>query len=410
MERRLAAILVADVVGYARLIEADEAGTLAALKARRRSVLEPLLAKYRGHLVKLMGDGALVEFASAVNAVQCAIELQEEMDKANSGLAPDKAIVLRIGINLGDVVVEGSDLYGDGVNIAARLEAMAEPGGICISGSIHEQVKGKMKLAFEDMGRQSVKNIGEPVQVFRLGQSLGFKHSSPSREPLPLPEKPSVAVLPFANMSDDPAQDYFADGVVEEITSALSRVRSLFVIARNSAFVYKARPASAQQIGRELGVRYLIEGSVRKAGERVRITAQLIDAATQNHLWADRYEGALSDIFDLQDRFTESVVGAIQPSILAAEIERARRKRPESLVAHDYVLRAFPMVWSFSEHQNDSAMALLDRAISIEPTYALALSLSAWCHAQRAVYNWTDRLGEAREAALHLAAARCSHQ
>jgi adenylate cyclase len=266
VERRLAAILVADVVGYARMIEADEAGTLAALKARRRAVLDPLLAKHRGRLVKLMGDGALVEFASAVNAVLCAIELQEEMDKANSGLAQDKAIVLRIGVNLGDVVVEGSDLYGDGVNIAARLEAMAEPGGICLSGSIHDQVKGKMAMAFQDLGHQVVKNIAEPVQVFRLSPSVGFKHSSQGHESLPLPAKPSIAVLPFANMSDDPAQDYFADGVVEEITAALSRVRSLFVIARNSAFVYRARPATPQQIGRELGVRYLIEGSVRKAG------------------------------------------------------------------------------------------------------------------------------------------------
>ncbi len=399
-QRRLAAILAADVVGYSRMMELDEAGTLALLKSRRRTVLEPVVAEHQGRVFKSTGDGVLVEFGSAVSAVQCAVDLQQKMHAANLERPDENQIVLRIGVNLGDVMVERSDLFGDGVNIAARLEGLAEPGGILISGTAYDQVRNKVKVRLENLGLQTVKNITEPVRTYRV--QLGAATAS-ARPALALPDKPSIAVLPFLNMSGDPEQEYFADGIVEEITAALSRVRSLFVIARNSTSDYKLRSATAQQIGRELGVHYLIEGSVRAAGSRVRIMAQLIEAGTGNQIWANRYEGVRSDIFDLQDRITESVVGAIQPSILTTEIERARRERPQSLAAYDYVLRAFPLVWSLNKARNEMARALLDSAISIEPTYPLALSLSAWCHAQCAVYNWTDAPDEARDKALTLA-------
>jgi adenylate cyclase len=399
-QRRLAAILAADVVGYSRMMEQDEAGTLAALKSRLTDVIQPLVAEHQGSVFKSTGDGLLIEFGSAVNAVECAVELQRKMASANQGFTGESAIVMRIGVNLGDVMVDGSDLFGDGINIAARLEGLAEPGGILVSGTAYDHVRNKVKVGFEDLGAQAVKNIAEPVRTYRVQLGAVTARIHPT---LALPDKPSIAVLPFQNMSGDPEQEYFADGIVEEITAALSRVRSLFVIARNSTSVYKSRSATVQQIGRELGVHYLIEGSVRMAADRVRIVAQLIEAGTGNQLWASRYEGARSDIFDLQDRITESVVGAIQPSILTTEIERSRRKRPQSLVAYDYVLRAFPLVWSFNKAKNEAARAMLDRAISIDPTYPLALSLSAWCHAQCAVYNWTDAPALARDEALRLA-------
>jgi adenylate cyclase len=396
--RKLAAILAADVVGYSRLMERDEPGTLADLKLRWTSVLKPLVAGYRGRVVKVMGDGVLVEFASAVDAVACATRLQAGMAAANAGLAEDRRIDLRVGLNLGDVIVEGGDLYGEGVNIAARLQEAAEPGGICLSAKVHDEVRGKLDIALEDLGERALKNIAAPIRIFRIAGE-----GRPTPPALPLPDKPSVAVLPFANLSGDPEQEHVADGVVEELTAALSRVRSLFVIAGASTFLYKTRPATPPQIGRELGVKYLIEGSVRTAGDRLRITARLIDAATGSPLWADRYEGGRVDIFDLQDRIAERVVGAIQPSILSAEIERSRRKRPTSLAAYDLVLRAFPLAWSLEKGGAEEALALLDRALSIEPDYPMALSLAAWCHAQGADKHWTDAPGEARERALALA-------
>ncbi|CAN5402698.1 adenylate/guanylate cyclase domain-containing protein [soil metagenome] len=397
--RRLAAIAVADVVGYSRLMEADEAGTLTVLKERRTAILEPVVRAHAGRLVKVMGDGVLIEFASAVNAVTGALELQRKMAAANELLPASHRIVLRIGINLGDVIGEGSDIYGDGVNIAARLESLAQPGGICVSAKVHDEVRGKTEAAFEDMGEIALKNIASPVRCYGFPPAGGAM----TRPALALPNRPSIAVLAFANMSGDPEQEYFADGMVEEIITALSRMKWLFVIARNSSFTYKGRSVDVKQVGRELGVRYVLEGSVRKAGDKVRITGQLIDTATGNHIWANRYDGGLSDIFDLQDRIAESVAGAIQPSILSAEIERSVRKRPESLVAYDYVLRAFPLVWSLQKVHNEEAQTLLDRALLIEPAYPLALSLSAWCHAQRAVYNWTDSPAEAREEAIRRA-------
>jgi TolB-like protein len=396
VERKLAAILAADVVGYSRLIEQDEAGTLAALWDRRRSILNPLVALHKGRIVKVMGDGVLVEFASAVNAVQCAVELQQKMAEANIGLDQERAIVLRVGVNLGDVAVENGDLYGEGVNIAARLEAIASPGSTCISGTVYDQVKGKLNLEFEDFGRQQLKNITEPVRVLVVRQD----RSSPVEKPaLALPEKPSIAVLPFQNMSGDVDQEYFADGIVEEIITALSRFRHLFVIARNSSFIYKGRAVDVKQIGRELGVRYVLEGSVRKAGTRVRIAGQLVDATTGAHLWAERFEGALEYIFDLQDQVTVSVVGAIAPKLEQAEIERSKRKPTDSLDAYDYYLRGIACVHRWSREGSTEALRLFNKAIELDSDFAAAYGMAARCYSQRKVSGWmTDRQNEAAEA------------
>ena len=300
--RRLAAILAADVAGYSRLMGADEEGTLERLKALRRELLDPKIAEHHGRIVKTTGDGMLVEFASVVDAVRCAVEVQQAMPERNTGVAADNRIELRIGINLGDVIVEGDDLYGDGVNIAARIEALADAGGVFVSNTVHDHVRDRLPFVFEDLGEQQVKNIARPVRVYRVRDS-GSAATSPATPALPLPDKPSIAVLPFANMSGDPEQEYFADGMVEEIITALSRIRWLFVIARNSSFTYKGQAVDVKQVGRELGVRYVLEGSVRKAGGRVRITAQLIDAATGAHLWADRFDGSLEDVFELRTRW-----------------------------------------------------------------------------------------------------------
>jgi adenylate cyclase len=402
--RRLAAILAGDVAGYSRLMGADEEGTLERLKALRAELVDPKIAEHHGRIVKTTGDGLLVEFASVVDAIRCATEWQAKMTERAQ--PAESRIDFRIGVNLGDIIIDEGDIFGDGVNIAARLEAMAEPGGICVSGAAHDQVRDKLDLAFEDIGDQQVKNIARPVHVYRIPLQAGAKATkpgAPAPTTLALPDKPSIAVLPFDNMSGDPAQEYFADGVVEEITAALCRVRDFFVIARNSAFSYKGKAVPVQQVSRELGVRYLIEGSVRKAGNRVRVTAQLIDATSGNHLWADKYEGAVADIFDLQDHITEAVVGAIQPSVRSAEIERSRRKRPQNLDAYDLVLRAYPSVWSLERAANAEALMLLRQAIAIELDYPLALSLAAWCHAQQVVYNWAEEPAKARAEALRLA-------
>ena len=306
-KRRLAAILAADVVGYSRLMEHDEAGTLTALKARRREVLAPLVAQHHGRLVKVMGDGVLVEFASAVDAVECAVEVQKRFAETNRSLPEACRIVLRIGINLGDVIVEGSDLYGDGVNVAARLENLAEPGSICVSGSVYDQVKRKLASGFDDLGAQAIKNIAEPVHVYRVRE----ERDEPEQKPLPLPDRPSIAVLPFDNLSGQPEETYFSDGITEDIITGLARFRSLFVIARNSSFAFRGKPIDIAEIGRKLGVSYLLEGSVRRAGDRVRITAQLIEAATGAHLWAERYDRSLDDIFAVQDEVAQMIVAAL---------------------------------------------------------------------------------------------------
>jgi len=391
-QRRLTTILAADVVGYSRLMEQDEAGTMSRLRARRHDVLMPLVAQGGGRVFKFMGDGVLIEFASVVNAVQCAVDLQKAMQAQNAGTPTHHHVLLRIGINLGDVIVEGSDLYGDGVNLAARLESIADPGGICVSGDVYRHVRSKLQLDFQDLGEQKVKNIAEPVHAYRVQaddaasgatEAPGVERSAPARL-----MKTSIAVLPFTNMSGDPEQEYFADGIVEDIITDLSRFSQLFVIARNSSFTYKGRPVDVRQAARELGVRYVLEGSVRKAGTRVRITGQLIDAATGAHLWADRFDGGLEDVFDLQDKITESVVGAIEPTLRKVEIERVRRRPVENLDAYDLYLRALPHVYAFRPDENLAALELLRRAIDLDPAYAAALAFAAWCHEQRLVRGW----------------------
>ena len=386
--RRLAAILAADVAGYSRLMGADEEGTLAALKAIRRELGDPKVKEHRGRIVKTTGDGLLIEFASVVDAVRCAVEVQRGMAERNAEVPEARRIEFRIGINLGDIIRDGRDIFGDGVNIAARLEALSEPGGICVSGIVHDQVRDKLDVAFEDMGERQVKNISRPVHVWR--RRLGAKPVIPASTPLPLPDKPSIAVLPFANMSGDPEQEYFADGMVEEIITALSRIRWLFVIARNSSFTYKGQAVDVKQVGRELGVRYVLEGSVRKAGDRVRITGQLIDAATGVHLWADRFDGSLKDVFELQDRVASSVAGVIEPTLQAAEIRRAAERPTSDPTTYDLYLRALPLWSTYEKDRIIRALDLLGQAIERAPHYGPALALAAQCYNVLAVSGWTD--------------------
>ena len=396
VERRLAAILAADVAGYSRLMGADEEGTLARLTAHRRELFDPAIAKHRGRIVKTTGDGLLAEFASVVDAVRCAAEVQAGMAERNGTSTP--RIDFRIGINVGDIVMQDDDIFGDGVNIAARLEGIAEPGGICVSARVHEFAGGSVDLAFEDMGEQDLKNIAHPIRTYRVrvkpAASAGTAIPQTPKGNPPLPEKPSIAVLPFQNMSGDIEQDYFADGVVEDITTGLSRIRWLFVIARNSGVVYKGKPVDVRQVGRELGVRYVLEGGVRKAGSRVRITAQLFEAETGAHLWADKFDGALEDVFDLQDQITDRVVGIVEPSLQRSEIERSRRKRPENLDAYDLYLRALPHVAAQMPHEARIALPLLEEALRLDADYAPAHALLAWCHElcfTRAGFDEADR-------------------
>jgi TolB-like protein/tetratricopeptide (TPR) repeat protein len=390
--RRLAAILAADVAGYSRLMGADEEGTLERLKALRRELVDPKIAAHHGRIVKTTGDGLLVEFASVVDAVRCAVAVQQAMPGRNTGVTAENRIELRIGINLGDVIVEGDDLYGDGVNIAARIEALADAGGVFVSNTVHDHVRDRLPFLFEDLGEQQVKNIARPVRVYRVRDAAVEAKAATPLE-LPLPDKPSIAVLPFANMSGDPEQEYFADGMVEEIITALSRIRWLFVIARNSSFTYKGQAVDVKRIGRELGVRYVLEGSVRKAGGRVRITAQLIDATNGTHLWADRFDGSLEDVFELQDKVASSVAGIIEPTLEAGEISRSGRRPTHDLTAYDLYLQALPIVLAFSLNERVlAAMPPLEEAIQRDPRYGLALSLAAVAHAQ--LFDWGDNRDE----------------
>ena len=396
VERRLAAILAADVAGYSRLMGSDEEGTLAALKAYRREVIDLKLTEHRGRIVRIIGDGLLVEFTSVVAAVRWAVEVQHALGERNSGLPQEKRIEFRMGINAGDIIIDGIDIWGDGVNVAARLEALAEPGGICVSSRVQEDVHGSLEVAFEDIGEQQLKNIARPVRVYRV-QLNGATKATPALQPS---HKPSIVVLPFNNMSGDPEQEYFADGMVEEITTALSRTRWLFVIARNSSFTYKGRAVDVKQVGRELGVRYALEGGVRKAADRVRITAQLIDASTGAHLWADRFDGSLEHIFELQDQVTASVVGAIAPRLEQAEVERAKHKPTESLDAYDYFLRGIASLYSWTKESNDEALGLFNKAIELDPDFASAYGMASWCYVRRKGSRWmTDRVQETAEAA-----------
>jgi adenylate cyclase len=381
-------------------MEADEAGTIAALKARRNSVLAPLVSRHRGRVVKLMGDGVLVEFASAVNAVQCAIDLQQAMEHANHSSPPERSIVLRVGVNLGDVVVEDGDLFGDGVNVASRLEAMAEPGAVCISGSIHDQVKGKLKIAFEDIGRQRVKNISEPVQVYRIRAvepAVQDKHR-PAPEQPELAARASIAVLPFTNMSGDPEQTYFSDGITEDIITELSRFRSLFVIARHSSFAFRGQAMDAAEIARRLGVRYILEGSVRRAGPRVRVTAQLIDGITGNHLWAERYDRDLQDLFIVQDELTHAIVSTLAGRLEAAEITFVKRKRTGNMAAYDHLLRGIEHHQRFTLEDHVKAREHFQRAIDLDPQFAVAF---AWL-ALAKIAEW-DEMPPDNDAAFRLA-------
>ena len=396
VERRLTAILAGDVAGYSRLMGADEEGTLTRLNEHRRQFLEPKIAEHRGRIVKRTGDGILIEFASAVDAARCAIEIQRGMSERNKLIPPDKRIELRVGVHVGDIIAEEGDIFGDGVNIAARLESIAEPGGICISDDAYRQIRGKIDAAFEDDGDQQLKNIAEPVRVYSVRHD-----GAPTRLSLSLPDKPSIAVLPFQNMSGDPEQEYFADGMVEDIITGLSRIKWLFVIARNSGFAYKGKTIDIKQIGRELGVRYVLEGSVRRAANRVRITSQLIEAQTGTHLWAERYERPLDDIFAVQDEITLSVVGAIEPSLRQAEIDRTKRKRPDNLDAYDFVLRALPHAYAAMPDGAAKAIPLLESALALEPEYALAHGLAAWGHHvlfNRAGMHEKDRISAIRHA------------
>ena len=379
VQRRLSAILSADVVGYSRLIEQDEAGTFAALKDRHRTILVPLVAYHDGRIVKVMGDGVLVEFGSAVNAVTCAVELQNRMAQANDGSPEKRQVVLRVGINLGDVIVEGGDLYGDGVNVAARLQGIAGPGDICISGSVYEQVKRKLDLKFDELGLQPIKNITEPVVVYRVGSPASGVHQYHGRADsglLPLPSKPSIAVLPFTNMSNDPEQEPFADGLTEDLITDLSRITGLFVIARNSTFAYKGRIVDVRQTARDLGVRYLVEGSARRAAGRVRINAQLIDAVGGDHLWADRFDRSLEDIFAVQDEVTGRIVEALVGRLTT----QPARNRPANIEAYELCVQARGLSLQTALAARE-AILLLERAILLDPDYAEAhrwLGFNLW--------------------------------
>ncbi len=391
-ERRLTTILSADVVGYSRLMGADEAGTFAQLKSHRKELLEPKTAEFSGRLVKLTGDGSLMEFGSVVDAVNFAVDVQRALAERNAQVPEDRRIIYRIGINIGDIIVDGDDIYGDGVNVAARLEGLAEPGGICISQQAFDQVETKLDLAYQDLGEQHFKNIARPIRVFQIVLKPIKDRTPESVKKLStgLPDKPSIAVLPFANMSGDPEQEYFSDGIAEDIITELSRLRWFYVIARNSSFSYKDTNVDIKQVGRELGARYVLEGSVRKAGNRLRITGQLIDTASNRHIWADRYDGALDDVFDLQDQITRNIVQAIEPSFLAAESERAHRTRPENMEAWDLTIRALPYLWKMSETAFDEARILLERAIDLDPRYARAYSVLSMVICWKATNGWSD--------------------
>jgi adenylate cyclase len=398
--RKLAAILASDVVGYSRLAGADEDRILARLRALRSDLIDPTIAVHHGRVVKRTGDGALVEFRSVVDAVRCAIEIQNAMVERNAGVPADRRIEFRMGIHLGDVVEEADgDLMGDGVNIAARLEGVAKPGAICLSEDAYRQVRSRLDIAVTDLGETKLKNIAEPIRAYSLAVGVAAQPKpTPVREPArpALPDKPSIAVLPFQNMSGDPEQEYFADGMAEDIITGLSRIKWLFVIARNSSFVYKGKAVDIRQVGRELGVRYVLEGGVRKAGNRLRITGQLIEAETGAHLWADKFDGALEDVFDLQDRITDRVVGIVEPSLQRSEIERSRQKHPDSLGAYDLYLRALPYMTSIQPADARIAAAYLTDALEMDPNYVAARARLAHCHE---IFFESDGLDEADKTA-----------
>ncbi len=398
VERKLVAILASDIVGYSRLMGADDVGTLARLKAYRKDVIDPKIAEHHGRIVKTTGDGMLVEFASIVDAVQCATDIQGELAAKNADLPNDLKMEFRIGVNIGDVIVEGDDIYGDGVNVAARLEALAAPGGICIAGSVYEQVKKNLDVGYEFLGKQEVKNIAEPVSVFRVRIEPGAaappgatSEAVPGAPTSPAPpEKPSIVVLPFENMSGDPEQAYFSDGIVEDIITDLSHVSGLFVVARNSAFTYKGKIVKVQEVSRELGVRYVLEGSVRKAGNRVRINAQLIDGGTGGHIWAERYDRDLTDIFAVQDEVTRNIVSALAIELTRDEQGCLGRKGTDNLVAYDYFLRGREYAWRHTSETNAQARSMFARAIELDRKFAAAYAGLAYSHVLDYVNRWSE--------------------
>jgi adenylate cyclase len=411
-QRRLGAIVAADVVGYSRLIGRDESGTVSRVRQNRAERLDPVLARHGGRLVKLTGDGALIEFASAVEALNASIEFQQSMAEANWGVPPESALLFRVGLHLGDLIVDGDDLYGDGVNVAARLEGAAPPGGIVISGTVHESVAGRVKAALEDLGQLELKNIERPVHAYLVKwdpQDWKEVAAAPPVQPrvegsqspggpFSLPDKPSIAVLPFQNISGDPEQEYFADGMVDDIITGLSRTKRIFVIARNSSFAYKGRSPDIRQVGRELGVRYVLEGSVRRAASRMRIAGQLIDAQTGLHVWADRFEGDIADIFELQDQVTAKVVASIVPNLELAEIERAGRKPTNNLEAYDYFLRGRLSTSRFTVEDHTQALEYFYKAIALAPSFALAYARAAACFVDRQSWGWPVSKNDMQEA------------
>jgi adenylate cyclase len=416
VDRRLAAILAADVAGYSRLMGVDEEGTLRQLKIHRKELVDPKITEHRGRIVKTTGDGMLVEFVSVVDAVRCAVDIQRSMIERNAKVPAESRIEFRVGINVGDIISDDNDIYGDGVNVAARLEALAEPGGIMVSRNVHDQVRDKLSFGFEDMGEQTVKNIARPIGVHRVSlvdnaAPIAVIGAAVAAKTEVCADRPSIAVLPFANMSGDPEQEYFADGISEDIITGLSKLRWFFVIARNSSFTYKGKAVDIKRVARELGVRYVLEGSVRKGGNRVRITAQLIDAATNNHIWADRYDGDLTDIFALQDEITKKVVTAIEPKLLEAEGIRSQSRSPEDLGAWDMVMHANSLFWRLTKADGETAIAMLNRAVARYPNYAPAHSMLAFILLVSRHLNLTLTVGPhlTRAAELGARAAQLDH-
>ena len=395
VERRLAAVLAADVVGYSRLMEVDEEGTLARLKTVRLELIDPAIAKCKGRIIKTTGDGMLVEFQSVTEALRCAVDFQERMARRNRDMPASRSLLYRIGINLGDVIVEGDDIFGDGVNVAARLESAAEPGGICISAAVRDQVGDRLEVGYEDLGEQYVKNISRPIRMFKVlisGQSPAAGSAAPAVQAAPQVgvRKPSIAVLPFVNMSGDTEQEFFADGLTEDIITELSRFRELLVISRNAVFVHKGKPIKAQQIAREFGVDYVVEGSVRKAADRVRVTVQLIDGETETHLWAERYDRKLEDIFAIQDEVTSAIAATLFGRVEAARHDRVQRKHTENMAAYEYVLAGKVLHHRSAREANAEALRMLERAIELDPNYAHAHAWKACVVGQAWLHGWCE--------------------
>jgi TolB-like protein/class 3 adenylate cyclase/tetratricopeptide (TPR) repeat protein len=410
VERRLAAILAADVAGYSRLTGLDEEGTHVRLRERLRGLADPKISEHRGKVVKHTGDGVLAEFGSAVDAVRCAIEVQRGMAEQNATMPQVKRIEFRIGIHVGDIIVDDNDIFGDGVNIAARLEGIAEPGGVCISDDAQRQVRGKVDFAFEDMGPQNLKNIVEPMRAWRLRMNASASAAAPIEPPfestqaLAFPDKPSIAVLPFQNMSGDLEQEYFADGIAEDVLTTLSKIQELMVIARNSSFVFKGQTRDIREIGRILGARYVLEGSVRKVGNRVRLSAQLIDSLDGSHLWADRYDGGVDDVFDLQDRITQEIVSALEVQLTLGEQARVWRKRSGSPLVYEYFLKGRSLYLNFARHTHAQARAEFERALEINPVFTPALVMNGYALTDQARFGWEEDRAATYQAALDCAA------